>query len=87
MNEEAWGIPFVTGVKSAREHRSRYRSCSLAETRERNWLPLVIAAAVVLIVAAVVILVMQHGREPATVTPVSAPPDPMRQAFPYPDWR
>jgi hypothetical protein len=46
------------------------------ETRERNWLPLAIAAAVVVVVAAVVILVLQHGQKPATVTPVSAAADP-----------
>jgi hypothetical protein len=42
------------------------------ESRERNWLPLAIAAGIVIVVAAVVILALQHGRKPATVTPISA---------------
>jgi hypothetical protein len=45
------------------------------ETRERNWLPLAISSAIVLVVAAVVILVLEHGRTPARVTPVSAATD------------
>lgn len=55
------------------------------ETRERNWLPLAIAAAVVLIVAAVVILILQNGRGPAAVTPVSAAPDPYATSLPISD--
>ncbi len=43
---------------------------------------MVVAAAVVLIVAAVVILVLQHGRGPATVTPVSATPDAYAASLP-----
>jgi hypothetical protein len=46
-----------------------------SETQERNWLPLVIAAAVVLIAAAVVVLVLEHGKGTAQVTPLSAVPD------------
>jgi hypothetical protein len=46
-----------------------------SETQERNWLPLVIAAAVVLIAAAVVVLVLEHGKGAAQVTPLSAVPD------------
>jgi hypothetical protein len=45
------------------------------DTRERNWLPLVIAAAIVLIAAAVVILIMEHGKGATTVTPISAAQD------------
>lgn len=52
------------------------------ETREHNWLPLAIAAAAVVVVAAVVILVLQHGRGTATVTPVSAAPDPYAVSLP-----
>ncbi|HSZ16505.1 MAG TPA: hypothetical protein VK764_05355, partial [Terracidiphilus sp.] len=52
------------------------------ETRERNWLPLAIAAAAVLLVAAVVILTLQHGRKSPTVTPVSAQPDPYAASLP-----
>lgn len=50
--------------------------------RERNWLPPAIAAAVVLIVAAVAILILQRGRGPAPVTPVSATPDPYAVSLP-----
>lgn len=46
------------------------------ETRERNWLPLAIAAGVVLIVAAVVIFALEHGHKPPTVAPVTAALDP-----------
>jgi hypothetical protein len=44
--------------------------------RERNWLPLALAAAIVLIGAAVVILVLEHGKSTNKVTPISAAPDP-----------
>jgi hypothetical protein len=45
------------------------------EPRERNWLPLAIAAAVVLIVAAVLVFVFERGKPVASVTPISAAPD------------
>lgn len=47
-----------------------------AETRERNWLPLAVAAAVVVVIAAVAVLVLQHGKSAAKATPISAAPDP-----------
>ena len=47
-----------------------------SDPRERNWLPLVIAAAVVLVVAAVAVLVLEHGKTKPRVTPISAPTDP-----------
>lgn len=53
-----------------------------AETRERNWLPMAIAAAVVLIVAAVAVLVLEHGKGTATVTPISAALDPYAASLP-----
>jgi hypothetical protein len=53
-----------------------------AEPRERNWLPLVLAVAIVLIVAAVVILSLDHGRKPVTVAPISAAPDPYASSLP-----
>jgi hypothetical protein len=53
-----------------------------AEARERNWLPMAIAAAVVLILAAVAVLVLEHGRPSATVTPISAAPDPYAASLP-----
>jgi len=43
-----------------------------AEARERNWLPLVIAAAIVLAVAAGLVLFYEHGKSAPTVTPISA---------------
>jgi hypothetical protein len=53
-----------------------------SETRERNWLPLVLAAAVVLIAAAVVVLVLEHGKGAAQVTPLSAVPDSYAASLP-----
>lgn len=52
------------------------------EKRERNWLPLVIAAAAVLVVAAVVVLVLQRGQKAPTVTPISAALDPYAADLP-----
>lgn len=42
---------------------------------ERNWIPLVVAAAVVVAIVAA-ILFLNHGKTGATVTPISAKPDP-----------
>jgi hypothetical protein len=53
-----------------------------AEKRERNWLPLVVAAAVVLVVAAAAILTMEHGRSTVKVTPISAALDPYAGSLP-----
>jgi hypothetical protein len=44
-----------------------------AEPRERNWLPLAIAAAVVVVVVLGLVLAFQHGKRGPTVTPVNAP--------------
>jgi len=49
---------------------------SSAPARERNWLPLVVAAAVVLIAAAVGVLMLEHGKGRGSVTPLSTPLDP-----------
>ena len=48
-----------------------------AEKETRNWLPLVVAAAVVLSIAAVAILSLEHknARGKSAVTPISAPLD------------
>ena len=46
------------------------------ETRERNWLPLAIAAGVVALIVVVLVLVLPHGRTAPAVTPISAKPDP-----------
>jgi Protein of unknown function (DUF2393) len=53
-----------------------------SEPQDRNWLPLAIASGVVVLVAAVVILVLQLGKKPVTVTPVSAQPDPYAAKLP-----
>jgi hypothetical protein len=49
---------------------------SSAQTKERNWIPLAIAAAAVLAVAATVVLVLEHGKAGAGVAPVTAAADP-----------
>jgi hypothetical protein len=64
------------------EIRPEIELMSTAVTRERNWLPLAIAAAVVLLVAGVVIVTLQHGRKSPTVSPVSAQPDPYATSLP-----
>ena len=46
-----------------------------AEPRERNWLPLAVAAAVVLVLAAVVFFILERGKPTASVTPISAAQD------------
>jgi len=50
------------------------------EKQERNWLPLIVAAAVVLLVAVVAILSLEHksahAKRAATVMPISTPLDP-----------
>jgi hypothetical protein len=52
------------------------------ETPERNWLALAIAAGVVVVVAVAAIFLLEHGRKPAAVTPVSATPDPYAASLP-----
>ena len=49
---------------------------------ERNWLPLIVAAAVVVVVAAVAVLALEHGKTRATVTPISAVPDAYAASLP-----
>jgi hypothetical protein len=53
-----------------------------AEPRERNWIPLAVAAAVVLIAAAAVVLTLEHGKRTATVTPISAAQDAYAASLP-----
>ncbi len=52
------------------------------ESRDRNWLPLAIAAAVVLVAAAIVVLVLQHGHSGDKVAPVTAAADPYAANLP-----
>ena len=57
-----------------------------SEKEERNWLPLLVAAAVVLSVAAAAILILEHGSARArgmiAVAPISAPLDPYAASLP-----
>ena len=53
-----------------------------AGPRERNWIPLVVAAAIVLVAATVVILSLQHGKTTPAVTPISTPLDPYAASLP-----
>ena len=55
---------------------------SASETRERNWLPLVIAAVAVLLAAAAVVAMLEHGKRTPTVAPVSAAADPYASNLP-----
>lgn len=52
------------------------------EPRERNWVPLGIAAGVIVIVAVAVVLIMERGKGRATVTPISAQPDAYAASLP-----
>jgi Protein of unknown function (DUF2393) len=45
-------------------------------------MPLVIASAAVLIVGAIIVFTMERGKGPATVTPISAAPDPYAASLP-----
>jgi hypothetical protein len=47
-----------------------------AAPAERNWIPLAIAAAAVVVVAVIIIFMLERGKGAATVTPISATPDP-----------
>ena len=53
-----------------------------AEAEKRNWLPLVIAAAIMLAVAAGLVLFYEHGKSAPTVTPISAALDPYAANLP-----
>jgi Protein of unknown function (DUF2393) len=55
---------------------------SSSPARERNWMPLVIAAIAVAVIAGIVILVLQHGAGKVTVSPVNAAADPYAASLP-----
>lgn len=55
---------------------------SPAQTPERNWLPLALAAAVVLIGAALLVLVLEHGKPANNVAPISAASDVYASSLP-----
>ncbi len=50
--------------------------------RDRNWLPLAIAALIVIVAAVGVVAVLERGRSAATVAPVSAVSDPYAANLP-----
>jgi hypothetical protein len=52
------------------------------ETRERNWLPLAIAAAVLLIVGVLVVVLMEHGKHGPDIAPVTSTADPYAASLP-----
>lgn len=47
-----------------------------AEAEKRNWLPVIVAVAIVLVVAAGLVLIYGHGKSTPAVTPISAALDP-----------
>lgn len=53
-----------------------------SEPRERNWIPIAIAAVAVLLAAAIVIIMMERSQTKATVTPISAAPAPYAPNLP-----
>lgn len=55
---------------------------SSTPARERNWLPLAIAAAAVVIIAVVVIVVAERGANKTSVAPVNAAADPYADSLP-----
>jgi hypothetical protein len=55
------------------------------EPRERNWIALAIAAGVIVIVAVVVVLMMERGKGPTAVTPISAQTDAYAASLPISD--
>ena len=54
-----------------------------SEPRERNWLPLAIAAAVVIVAAAAVVVVLEHRKPVVSVTPISAATDSYAGSLPF----
>lgn len=52
------------------------------ETRERNWLPMAVAAAAVLLLAVLVVAMLERGRRGSAVAPVSAAADPYADSLP-----
>ena len=52
------------------------------ETRERNWLPLIIAAIVVVLVGVIIVFVTQRNRNSSNVAPVTAAADPYSADLP-----
>ena len=55
------------------------------QPRERNWLPLAIAASIVLVVAVVVVVSLEYGKSTPKVTPISAAQDAYAASLPVSD--
>jgi hypothetical protein len=55
------------------------------QPRERNWLPLAIAASIVLVVAVVVVVSLEYGKSTPKVTPISAAQDAYAASLPVTD--
>ena len=55
------------------------------QPRERNWLPLAIAASIVLVVAVVVVVSLEYGKSTPKVTPISAAQDAYAANLPVTD--
>jgi hypothetical protein len=53
-----------------------------AEAKERNWLPIAVAAGIVLAVFFGLVVFLEHGRNATTVTPVSTAADPYASSLP-----
>jgi hypothetical protein len=53
-----------------------------SEPEPRNWLPLVIAAAVVILIAGTAFFLLSRGKSASTVTPISAAPDAYAASLP-----
>lgn len=52
------------------------------EPQSRNWMPMVIASAVILLVGAAVVMVMEHGRGVSRVLPITTATDPYAPNLP-----
>jgi hypothetical protein len=53
-----------------------------AEPQERNWLPLILAAAVVIVVGGLAVLLLERGPPKTPVTPISAAADAYASSLP-----
>jgi Protein of unknown function (DUF2393) len=53
-----------------------------AETQERNWAPLAVAAAIVLAIGGGLVLFFEHGKSAPAVMPISATADPYAASLP-----
>jgi len=79
-HDRFWPHPPRRGVAEERVYNSLVSSgpqlVRPSPAQERNWLPLVLAAAAVVAVLAVLILIFGRGKSGPAVTPISTPTDP-----------